>query len=506
MLLTALIFLPIAALLPMAFLPARMAGAFKWLALAVATAQLGLAVWCGVHTAYSDLAVSTPWISLPLGDLGALDIRYALSMDGPAFMLVFLTVLISWIALAASWGETRNTKAYFMLFMLLDASLVGVFLASDFFLFFLFYEFMLLPVFFLIGLWGGERREYAAIKFFIYTLAGSVFMLLVMAALALSYAHGGAESGAHTLLFADFVPSNLIAGSVLGKGGLVLGLDARSVAFLVLFVAFAIKVPVVPLHTWLPDAHVEAPTPVSVMLAGVLLKVGGYGIWRVCFGFFPEVAAHYSWWIGLLGVVSVLYGALVAMGQTDFKRMIAYSSVSHMGYVLVGLASRTEIGTDGALFQLFTHGLISSMLFLLVGVLYDRTHDRTMSNFAGLWGKMPRYTFFVMIAFFASLGLPGLCAFVSEVMIFMGAVQAQGSTGAMPQWMALLAVIGIILSAVYYLRAFRQMFFGKFLAGSSPGWEASLQDLSVREYLVLVPLAILTVLLGIAPNILLHYL
>lgn len=506
--LSLLIFLPLIAILPMALMPNRWHNAFRWLALAVSLVQVALTLVLAGGLPGHPVYVRLPWISLSLGEVGTLGIHYELYMDGTAWVLTLLTTVVNAIAIGASWNISHNIKGYFMLFMLLSSSLTGVFLAADFFLFFIFYEFMLLPMFFLIGLWGGPRREYASIKFFIYTLAGSVFMLLVMAGLALSTHAPDGEIHQLSLSFRHLADgASLIPGSVFDTTAMLAGMDARTLAFVVLLVAFLIKLPAVPLHTWLPDAHVEAPTPVSVVLAGVLLKVGGYGIWRICFGFFPDVASDLSWHIGLIGVVSIVYGALVAMGQTDLKRMIAYSSVSHMGYVLLGLASHTSIGTQGALYQLFTHGLVSPMLFLIAGVVYDRVHDRTIANFGGLWSAMPRYGVYVVIAFFASLGLPGLCAFISEVMIFMGAFQAPVTTQNLPLWMAFVAVSGVILSAVYYLRAFRQMFFGPFRAGSTPEWDAALhRDLSLREHLLLLPLAIGVVVLGIFPMLILYLL
>ncbi len=423
---------------------------------------------------------------------------------------MLLTCLILPVAVLSSWETTRRPRSYFILLMLLDTSLIGVFCAIDFFLFYLFYEFMLLPMFFLIGLWGGARREYAALKFFLYTLVGSVFMLLVMVGLLFSFTNPtltSAESPVYTLNFSYLMQAdgegqlmNIVSGSVFDIGQDILGMDARLLAFLVLFVGFAIKLPAIPVHTWLPDAHVEAPTAVSVILAGVLLKVGGYGIYRLCYGLFPEGALAYHDFIGIVGVVSLVYGALVAMGQTDFKRLVAYSSVSHMGFVLLGFASLTEAGINGAVYQLFTHGLISAMLFLLVGVVYDRVRDRTIAHFQGLWQLMPRYAVLTLIAFFASLGLPGFAAFIAELFVLMGSFQA-ASLGTLSYGLPILGLLGIVLGAVYYLRTYRQLFFGTFDPLQTSNWREKLTDLTTRELLMLLPLALLIVLYGLLPSL-----
>ncbi len=503
--------------------------AFRWISLVTALAQLVLALAAVLprflsargqlaedHHLPSDflLREMAPWIRLELGTLGRLQIDYVLALDGISLMLVILTGIVMVAAVMGSWHVEKSPKGYFLLLLLLDLSTMGVFCAADFFLFYLFYEFMLLPMFFLIGLWGGARREYAALKFFLYTLFGSVFMLLIMVGLLFSFQNptlSAEGSPVYTLNFfhlmassAEGVPLHLIPGSMFDYGELLLGMNARLVGFAVLFVGFAIKIPMVPLHTWLPDAHVEAPTGISVVLAGILLKVGAYGVLRICFGLFPEGAVHFSFAMGLLGVISILYGGLVAMAQNDFKRMVAYSSVSHMGFVLLGMASLESAGLVGAIFQLFTHGLISSLLFLLVGVLYDRVQDRSIDRFRGLWGLMPRFAFHTLVAFFASLGLPGFAAFVSEALVFMGSFQSQASSGALPRWMSMLAVMGIVLGAVYYLRAYRQMFFGTFDSAGTSDWRPKLTDLTLHEYFVLTPLAALVFFFGIYPSVMLE--
>ncbi len=522
--LSLLTFLPLLGLPLMALLPAQQQHGHRWIALGLTLGQLLLTLgWLlPVHLMGSapvnGMALSVmeqqPWISIELGGLGLIQIDYVMGVDGLGFLMVLLTAIVMPITVLSSWHIEERPKAYFMLLLLLDTSLVGVFVALDFLLFYIFYELMLLPMFFLIGVWGGARREYAALKFFIYTLFGSVFMLLVLIGLLFSFTDPIATEMAgepvytlnftHMMTQAEGLPLNLVEGSVFDFGQEILGYNARLLAFLVLFIAFAIKLPVVPLHTWLPDAHVEAPTPVSVVLAAVLLKVGGYSLLRLCYGLFPEGAAYFAWTLGLLGVVSMIYGALVAMGQKDLKRLIAYSSVSHMGFVLLGLASLEVIGLTGAALQLFTHGLTSALLFLLVGVVYDRVHDREIDHFRGLWQLMPWYSFFVLVGFFASLGMPGLAPFVSEIMVFIGAFTSAAHFATLPFWMPIVGVLSLLLGAVYYLRTYRQMFFGTFDPEGQSDWRPKLRDLTPREHVMLGTLALLILVFGLFPSLIVN--
>jgi NADH-quinone oxidoreductase subunit M len=296
---------------------------------------------------------------------------------------------------------------------------------------------------------------------------------------------------------------NYLSGALLSSStdSTLFGQPIRFIAFLALFIGFAIKLPVVPLHTWLPDAHVEAPTAISVILAGLLLKVGGYSIFRFAYGIFPDGAEAYTVFIGILGVLSILYGAFNALAQRDLKRLIAYSSVSHMGYVLLGFAALTSTGVNGALFHMFSHGLISGALFLIAGVVYERTDSRLIENYSGLASKMPSYTFVVVLMFFASLGLPGLSGFVGEIMVLMGAFEA-GRTGTIPYLLAVLAVLGIIITAAYYLWTIQRMFFGKYWVREE-SWSEKMSDLTYREWLMFIPLMVLVVLLGIYPRLIL---
>ncbi len=404
-----------------------------------------------------------PWIP-------SFSIEYFMGVDGLGVTMVLLTTLLSFICIFASWGINRGVKGYFSLFLLLQTGMTGVFCALDFILFYVFWEVMLLPMYFLIGVWGGPRREYAAIKFFLYTLFGSVFMLLAILALYFI-------SEPHTFSMLQLFGADRTYGYLF-----------RTLVWLGFFVAFAIKVPIFPFHTWLPDAHVEAPTAISVILAGVLLKMGVYGIFRVNFAIMPQATTEAAYWMAILGMINIIYGALCAMAQRDLKKLVAYSSVSHMGFCLLGMASFTPQGVNGAVMQMFNHGIITGMLFLLVGVIYDRAHHREIEGFGGLMVRMPVYAGITSLAFFASLGLPGLAGFWGEALVFLGAFNVYKT-------ITIASAAGIVLGAAYLLWTLQRMFLGPLNEKYK-----DLPEVNGREIFTLAPLGAITVIVGIWPT------
>ena len=428
------------------------------------------------------------WIS---GD--KFTIEYHLGMDGLSFPLTILTCLIAFLSCWASFTIKKAQKGYYALFLLLETGMLGVFLALDFFLFYVFWELMLLPMYFLIGVWGGPRKEYAAIKFFLFTLAGSVLMLVAI--VACYFFSGQALAGNGTFDMIRLSTDPAIQKVFNDPDTTILGFRFGSMMFLFLGIGFAIKVPTFPFHTWLPDAHVEAPTPVSMILAGVLLKMGAYGFFRIAYPMFPAVAHDWAFWVALMGVISILYGALCAMAQTDFKRLVAYSSISHMGYVMLGIAVMNKTGFQGAMFQVLAHGISSPMCFFLVGMIYERAHHREINRFGGLWLTMPTYGSMATLGFFASLGLPTLCGFIGEYYVVMGAF---GAHDTFPSWaipMAILAAFGAILTAGYILWMIQRVYLGP----AKEEYKAYPQA-TRTELAILAPMAFLCILLGVLPK------
>jgi|GEM_PF-124991 len=432
-----------------------------------------------------------PWIK-------SFNVNYFLAADGLAIILIVLTCFLTLVCLGACWGMDKEMdhgkqkypgmRSFYILYLLLQTGLIGVFCAEDLMLFYVFWEVVLLPMYFLIGVWGGPRRIYAAIKFFIYTLVGSVLMLI---AFLYFYRHTGTFN---VIALMELLPEHF-----------ALAKTAGTLCFIGLFVGFAIKVPVVPFHTWLPDAHVQAPTPVSMLLAGILLKMGGYGFYRFLWPFMPEQAFEASTIMVILGAVSIVYGAYCAMGQTDFKRVVAYSSVSHMGYILLGLAAGTKLGYIGGAQQMIAHGISSAMMFGIVGIIYERAHHRDLNRFGGIALQMPYYSGMAIIAFFASLGLPGLCGFIPEMVTFFGAFQSPIGTVGGEWWMeftsirmwTVIASTGIVLTAVYLLWGFQRVYLGEI---KNPAYK-KFDDMRPREWATMVPLAGAAILLGVLPSL-----
>jgi NADH-quinone oxidoreductase subunit M len=499
----------VAALLAMC-IPSHATKSFKVLNIVVSAVQLALLVLIINATRQSDFSTfqlieKNTWFSVNLGSWGMLQAEYFIGLDGLSFAMVTLTILVMAIAGISSWSIHHQTKGYFILLLILNGAIIGTFLALDFLLFYLFFEFMLLPMYFLIGIWGGPRREYASIKFLLYTLLGSILILIVLIGLYVSVRNPDSQLLTHSFNLLHMTDAvNYIQHSILHPetGWMIGAHTARWWAFLFLFIGFAIKLPAVPFHTWLPDAHVEAPTPISVILAALLLKVGAYGLLRIAYPIFPEAAVSLSWLVAFTGVVSIIYGALNALASNDLKRLIAFSSVSHMGFVLLGIASLTVEGVTGAVYQLFSHGIISAMLFILAGVLYDRTHDRIIQHYSGLSSTMPLYFAFVLLAFFASLGLPGFSGFIAEVLVLVGAFSANSTNGSIHESFAVVATAGLILGAAYYLWTLQRMFFGPLYSKTSA---EHLMDLDRREYSMLIPLAFLALVFGIFPQLLLDF-
>jgi NADH-quinone oxidoreductase subunit M len=409
-------------------------------------------------------------------------IYYFVGADGLSLPLVLLTAILSLVAVTISFHIEHRVKEYFFFLLLLEAGMLGVFCALDFFLFYVFWEVMLVPMYFLIGIWGGPKKEFAAIKFFLYTLFGSVFMLVAILALYFT-----AEP--HTFNLLELKQQA-------ATGQFVRGF--QTVVWLALFLGFAIKVPIFPFHTWLPLAHVEAPTAVSIILAGVLLKMGTYGLLRVNYAVLPVATRDWAWLLVVLGFINIVYGALCAMAQTDMKKLVAYSSINHMGYAILGMASLSAIGISGAIFQQLGHGFVTASLFLLVGVVYERAHHRDIDGFGGLGLQVPKYAGVMALACMASLGLPGLIGFVGEFLCFLGAFNPEPKLLAdqtlFYRIFTALSVTGVLITAGFFLWMIQRVFLGKL----NPKY-ADLPDMDRREIISVAPLCVLTVIGGVYP-------
>lgn len=474
--LTLVTFVPLVGVLILLFLRSEQKEAARWVALV--TSLVGFVISLVILSQFDSsnpdlqLAIDLPWIPVA----GA-SIRYHLGVDGLSILLLLLTTLLTPLSILSTWRAVdERVKDFMIFFLLLEVGMLGVFLAQDLFLFYVFWEFTLVPMYFLIGIWGGPRRIYAAVKFFLYTMAGSILMLLAILWL-------GVYQGSFQL-------PELIA-----KGGIPANIQFW--LFLAFGMAFAIKVPMWPLHSWLPDAHVEAPTAGSVILAGVLLKMGTYGFLRFNLPLFPQAAWQFAPWVAVLAIIGIIYGAAVSYAQKDVKKLVAYSSVSHLGFVMLGLFALNPQGIQGSILQMVNHGLSTGALFLIVGMIYERRHTREMDEFGGLWKVMPVYGALTLIVALSSMGLPGLNGFVGEFAILLGAWGA-GEPGAAlgSYWFAGLAAIGIILAAVYILLMYQKLFLGP--VGKEEN--RKLADLNGREIATLVPLIVLIFWIGLYPR------
>ena len=472
-LLVAITFLPLVGALVLGFVPAYDTKLLRRVALLVTSIVgiLGLALWFGFDGQSADLqkVAESAWFTLP-GGSQPIDVHFRLGVDGLSILMVALTAVLMPIVVLSSFGHVfERVKEFMIWLMVMEAGMLGVFLSFDLLLFYVFWEVSLVPLYFIVGIWGGERRLYATIKFFLYTLAGSLVMLVGV--IALIYATGTTDIG------------------LLIDRAATLPAATQTWIFLGFALAFAIKVPLLPFHTWLADAHTAAPTSGSVLLAGVLLKMGTYGLLRFCVQLFPETSVAWAPLFMGLGAIGIVYGAFLAMAQTDFKRLVACSSVSHLGFVVLGLFAMTQAGLRGSVLQMVNHGISTGMLFLLVGMIYERRHTRALERFGGIASVMPVYALFFVITVLSSVGLPGLNGFVGEYLILLGTFESSAL------W-ACIGVTGVIFGAVYLLVATRRVLFGPVVHEENQ----DLPDMNGREIGIMVPLVILAVWIGVQPR------
>jgi NADH-quinone oxidoreductase subunit M len=470
--LTLVVFTPLLGVLALLVVPGDNHRLIRWIALGAALVSFGFSLLLlGYDPAGAEFQFreDLAWIE-------AFGMRYTLGVDGLSVVLVLLTTLLSAIAIFYSWEPIqRRVKEYYAALLLLMVGMLGVFVSLDLFLFYVFWEISLIPMYLVIGIWGGPRRIYATVKFVIYTLVGSLLMLVAI--LAVAIAHGN-ETGTFTFAYETL-------------RGFAYTDALQGIAFVAFFLAFAVKVPLWPLHTWLPDAHVEAPTAGSIILAGVLLKLGGYGFLRFSIPLLPDAAVSFAPIIIALAVIAIIYGALVAMVQPDMKKLVAYSSVSHMGFVMLGAFVFNEQGLQGAAFTMISHGITTGALFLLVGIIYEQTHDRQIAHMGGLNARLPHYAAMFGLFTFASIGLPGLSGFVGEFLVILGAFRFNGLVAAV-------TMLVVIASAVYMLWMFQRVFF-TVPSDWMRRWWPNLRDMNRNEWIALAPLVVLVVGLGVYP-------
>ena len=465
-------FFPLLGVLVILFFNRESKNAIRWVALITSLIAFGISMWVLALFNPADpdmqMVIDYTWI-----EVAGWEISFLMGIDGMSILLVLLTAFLTPISILSTWTAVEErVKEFMIFFLMLEVGMIGVFLSLDLFLFYIFWEFTLVPMYFLIGIWGGPNRVYAAVKFFLYTMAGSLLMLLAILWLGISQG--------------TFSVPEIIANAAIPP-------NIQLWLFLAFAAAFAIKVPMWPLHSWLPDAHVEAPTAGSVILAGVLLKMGTYGFLRFNLSMFPAASVQLAPWIAVLAVIGIIYGAMVSYAQKDVKKLVAYSSVSHLGFVMLGLFAINLQGIEGCILQMINHGISTGALFLLVGIIYERRHTREMDAFGGLWKVMPVYAVLTLIVTLSSMGLPGLNGFVGEFTILLGAF---GSEVLNSPWFAAIAAIGVILAAVYLLYMFQKLFLGEVDKEEN----RVLLDMNIREIVTLVPLLVLIFWIGLYPS------